>query len=97
MSTRKSPRNLGIVVLLLQWFRTPITQGISLEGNIERLRNLLLGYEHGEREGEGKRYGLSQGMTRFSLSKLSHNPQSALLRFSHVVPPNWNRLDLVQD
>jgi len=65
VSTRKSPRNLGIVVLLLQWFHTPITQGISLEGNIECLRNLLSGYEHGEREGEGKRYGFSQGMTSF--------------------------------
>ena len=85
------------MVLLPQWFHTPITQGISLESNIECLRNLLSGYEHGEREGEGKRYGFSQEMTRFSLSKLSYNPQSAFLGFSHVVPPNWNRLDLVQD
>ena len=97
MSKGKSPRNLGFVVLLLQWFHTPITQGISLEGYIEFLRYLLSGYEHGERKGEGKRYEFSQGITRFSLSKLSHNPQFALLGFSHVVPPNWNRLDLVQD
>ena len=46
----------------------------SLKDNIECLRNLPLRYEHGERKGEDKSDGVSQGMTRFSLSKLSHNP-----------------------
>jgi len=55
----KPPRTLGFVVLLLQWLSTPITQGISLKDNIECLRNLLSRYEHGEREGEDKSYGVS--------------------------------------